>query len=70
MRKDFTLLNKCFINASIDNGFVLLRNALCSDKWKTATVNDSLSKWLLSAGNSEDSGFDLLSRSPFVSFGC
>jgi len=32
------LINVSFISASIDNGFVLLRNALCSDKWKTAIV--------------------------------
>jgi len=44
MRKDLTLLNKCYISASTHNGFVLLRNALCSDKWKTATVVDSLPK--------------------------
>jgi len=43
MRKDFTLLNKCIIS-SVDNGFDLLRNALSSDKWKTATVVDSLLK--------------------------
>jgi len=44
--KDFTLLKKikCSINANLDKGFVLLRNALCSDKWKTATVVDSLPK--------------------------
>jgi len=32
MRKDFTLLMKCFISASSDNEFVLLHKALCNDK--------------------------------------
>jgi len=32
MRKDFTLFKKYFISVSSDNRFVLLRNALCSDK--------------------------------------
>jgi len=31
MRKELTQPNKCFINASTGNGFVLLRNILCSD---------------------------------------
>jgi len=44
MRKNFTLLKKCFINASSDKGFVLLRNAVCNDKWKTAKVVDLLLK--------------------------
>jgi len=69
MRKDFTLLNKCFISA-IDNGFVLLPNALCSDEWKTATVVDSLPKWLLSGDNPENSGFVLFYNGPLVSDGC
>jgi len=32
MRKNITLLKKCFISVSSDNEFVLLRNALCNDK--------------------------------------
>jgi len=44
MRKDFTLFNKCFIKASVGKEFVLSHNALCSDKWKTATVVDLLTK--------------------------
>jgi len=44
MRIDFILPKKCFISASSYNGFVLLRNPLCSDKWKTATVVDLLTK--------------------------
>jgi len=48
MRKDVILLNKDTISVSTGNGFVSLRNALCSDKCKTATVVGSLPKWLLS----------------------
>jgi len=44
MRRDFTLLKKFFINANIIYWFVLLHNALCSEKWKTAIVVDSLPK--------------------------
>jgi len=70
MKKNLILLKKCIISTNSDSRFVLLRNALCRDKWKKATVVDLLPKWLLSGGSPEVLGFVLFCSGSLVLDGC